>query len=92
MDHASGMFWTVLEEFFDRAQKNVSTVLEICFGRSRCMFRPCSDYVSLMLEVCFDRTRGMFRLCSRNVSTVLEVCFDRLEVSSNGLEVCLDLE
>ena len=52
----------------------VSTVLKVCFNRSRCVstvLDVCFDDARCM---CFDRDHGMFQPCS---STVLEVCFDR---------------
>ena len=30
----------------------VSTELEVCFDRARCLFQPCTRYVSTVLEVC----------------------------------------
>ena len=70
---------TVLELFFDRRSRYVSTV-------ARNMHQPCSSnaYVNArdMLRpstkyVCFDRARVMFSTIHEVFSTVLELCFDR---------------
>ena len=96
-DSTRGNVSIVLDVSFDRARSMVllclryvsSTVLEVCFGGARGLFRPRSRYasnsreVSTVLDIYFDRAPDIFQLCPRHVSTVHELGF-------NVLEICFD--
>ena len=73
-------------------------VFEVCFDRSRSMFRPCSTtipiihvFVSTVLEVCFEIAQGMVRSCSRYIYIYIYIDWARgiLRSCSRSVSIAL---
>ena len=70
------------EVCFDGRSSYVSASPEVCFDRTRVMFRPCPVCVSTVLEVYFDQRSSMFRAS-------LELCFDHARSTINRASIML---